>query len=82
MKYVFINLHHLLFVSSQGLHIPAEALNGAANIMLKYFTNDSFAIETINYPLPRNAQSQVRNQLTYAISALGNADMSENLNFV
>ncbi|XP_030830907.1 ATP-binding cassette transporter subfamily A isoform X1 [Strongylocentrotus purpuratus] len=44
--------------SNQGLHIPAEALNGAANIMLKYFTNDSFAIETINYPLPRNAQSQ------------------------
>ncbi|XP_063951709.1 phospholipid-transporting ATPase ABCA3-like [Lytechinus pictus] len=44
--------------SNQGLHIPAEALNGAANILLQYFTNESYTIETINYPLPRNAQSQ------------------------
>lgn len=47
-----------IWYSNQGLHIPAEALNGASNIMLKYYTNDSYSIKTTNYPLPRNAESQ------------------------
>ncbi|XP_072168711.1 phospholipid-transporting ATPase ABCA3-like [Diadema setosum] len=50
-----------VWYSNQGLHFSAEALNAASNVLLKFFTNSSFAIETTNYPLPRNAQSQEAN---------------------
>ena len=43
----------------QGLHISGEALNAASNMILKYYTNESYSIEATNYPLPRNTKSQV-----------------------
>ncbi|XP_022107295.1 ATP-binding cassette sub-family A member 3-like isoform X2 [Acanthaster planci] len=47
--------------SNEAYHTSSETLNTIANIVLKYFTNDSYGITTVNHPLPNSATNQVEN---------------------
>ena len=59
ITYLFMCLTlHVLFW--QGYHTKPDALNALVNVLLAYSKkDDSYHIETINYPLPLNSKQRV-----------------------
>ncbi|XP_071785236.1 phospholipid-transporting ATPase ABCA3-like isoform X1 [Asterias amurensis] len=60
--------------SNEAYHTSSEVLNAMSNIVLKYFTNETYSITTINHPLPNSAVNQVENAAestdTFSLSLL------------
>ncbi len=49
--------------NDQSYHTPAVTLNAIDNTLLQYYMNDSYMLNTINYPLPASIKDQIYDSL-------------------
>lgn len=52
------------FFNNQAYHTPGMTLAVLANASLKYFTNMSYSMTTVNHPLPRTLNDKAQDELT------------------